>query len=346
MGERMKKLMDIRPKKIAIFRALQLGDMLCAIPAIRALKTLIPESQITLIGLPWARSFVQRFSKYFYGFIQFPGYPGLPEQGYDETAFKKFIQEVKREKFDLIIQLHGNGSIINPMIENLEAKYKAGYFQENTVCPNKNLFMEYPDDLPEIERHLQLLKFLGAPSRGKHLEFPLSKGEKMKFNLLCKKLRLNRKGYVCLHPGARDNKRWWSPEKFALIGDAIAQRGYQVLLTGTEIEKETVYKVEDLMEFPALNCVGKTDLGMLAALIKNSKMIFSNDTGVSHIAAAMKTPSVVVFLSSDPLRWAPLNKDLHQIILPQHAEDIKMILKKTQRVLLDETDTSEMEINL
>lgn len=341
----MKKLESIRPKKIAIFRALQLGDLLCAIPAVRSLKHAVPDSEITLIGLPWAETFCSRFSEYFSRFIHFPGYPGLPEQNYSTDSFMEFIKKVNREKFDLIIQLHGNGSIINPMIELLGAKTTAGYYEQGSFCADKNFFMTYPENISEIERHLSLMKFLGVPVKGKYLELPISEAEENEFKNLCTKFSLSPKKYVCLHPGARDMRRWWSAERFARIGDSISEKGYQVVLTGTNAEKENIKKTERLMKAPALNLVGKTDLGMLAALIRDAKMIFSNDTGVSHIAAAVKTPSLIVFLTSDPVRWAPLNKNLHHIILPEQSENMKLVIKKTEVLLINKNGILKKEKN-
>ncbi|HSU51926.1 MAG TPA: hypothetical protein VLJ41_15075, partial [Segetibacter sp.] len=77
-------------KKIVVFRALQIGDMLCSIPAIRALKEAYPDAEITLVGLPWAKMLIERFPQYFHSLITFPGYPGFPEQPVDRLAFPAF----------------------------------------------------------------------------------------------------------------------------------------------------------------------------------------------------------------------------------------------------------------
>ncbi len=77
-------------KKIIVFRALQIGDMLCAIPTIRALHNAYPEAEITLVGLPWAKMLTERFPDYFHALITFPSYRGFPEQPVDYFAFLIF----------------------------------------------------------------------------------------------------------------------------------------------------------------------------------------------------------------------------------------------------------------
>lgn len=322
-------------KKIAVFRALQLGDLMCVIPAIRALKHAYPSAEITLIGMPWSESFVSRYAHYFSEFISFPGYPGLPEQPFDIKAFTTFINKVSGEKFDLLLQMHGNGSIINPLMAMMGARKIAGYREPGRYCPDERLFMNYPEGFPEIDRHLELMGFLGIASQGRHLEMPVFENEKRNFGMLSSELGLRPKKYVCVHPGARDTRRWWSPANFAQVADAIAEKGYRIVLTGTEIDRSTVNEVAAKMKSRPVDLTGKTELGTLALLIKNSKMLLSNDTGVSHIAAAMSTPSVVIFLASDPTRWAPLNRQLHHIILPQHAE-IEYVLENAEIALSTE----------
>lgn len=320
-------------KKVAIFRALQLGDMLCAIPAIRAFKTAYPQTAITLIGLPWAKDFVERYPAYFSDFIPFPGFPGLPEQPYSADLFIPYLKRMKKEAFDLIIQMQGNGLITNPLVEMFEADRVAGYCGKGLYCPDENSFMSYPEDVPEIKRHLLLMSFLGAAPQGDHLEFPVLPREETAYAALAGEVPLKPQQYVCVHPGARDMKRRWSSDKFAAVANEIADRGYQIVFTGTIQEAGVVEEVLQHMRFPVLNLAGRTSLGVLALLIKNARMLLSNDTGVSHVATAMKTPSVVIFQTSDPARWAPLDQERHLIILPEESNKIEYVKDRAMQVL-------------
>src|SRR5215468_5686130 len=80
-------------KNIVILRALQLGDLLCSVPAFRALRAAFPNANITLVGLPWAVMFVERFSAYLNDFVEFPGFPGFPEQRPNIAEFPYFLIE-------------------------------------------------------------------------------------------------------------------------------------------------------------------------------------------------------------------------------------------------------------
>lgn len=320
-------------KKIAVFRALQLGDMLCAIPAIRALKKANPQAALTLIGLPWAEDFVKRFSIYFSAFIPFPGAPGLQEQPFKVDSFIDYLRSINTEKFDLLIQMHGNGLVTNTITAMSGAQRMAGYYQFDHYCPDEVLFMPYPNGLPEIQRHLSLMEFLNVPSREDYLEFPTYPSEELEFAALCDAFQLKPRQYVCIHPGARDIKRWWAPQKFAQVANNIAEKGYSLVFTGTEGERAVVEAVIQQLEFPAINLTGKTDLGVLALLIKNARMLLSNDTGVSHVATAVKTPSVVIFLTSDPKRWAPIDRKRHHIILPEESDNVNYVTTRAHQAL-------------
>jgi ADP-heptose:LPS heptosyltransferase len=117
---------------------------------------------------------------------------------------------------------------------------------------------------------------------------------------------------VCVHPGGRSARRW-PPACFAAVGDALAARGYRIVITGVEDERETARAVARGMLERPLDLTGRTSLGAVAALVARARLLVSNDTGISHLAAAVGTPSVVVYTTSDPRRWAPLDRRRHRV---------------------------------
>jgi ADP-heptose:LPS heptosyltransferase len=325
------KLAEQEIKKIVVFRALQLGDLLCSIPAIRALRQGFPEAHITLVGLPWAKFLVERFPDYINDLIVFPGYPGLPEQTYNTKEIISFLNKIQQEEFDLAIQMQGSGTITNPLVSLFGAKNLAGFYTEGQYKPNQNLFIEYPNKLPEIERHLQLIKHLGLKAEDTQMEFPLTKKDYS--DLDDAQLLVEPKQYVCIHPGSRGEERRWDPKNFAAVGDYFIEKGLKVVVTGTKDEAVIVNDVIENMKHKPINAAGKTSLGAVGALIKNAFALVSNCTGVSHIASALKTPSIVISLDGEPNRWAGLDKHLHTSIDWTRTNDMKLVFSAAEKLL-------------
>ncbi len=318
-------------RKIAVFRALQLGDMLCVIPGIRSLRNQFPKAHICLLGLPWAKFLIERFPQYFDEFIHFPGYPGLPEQPFDAKAFYSFLGRMQEEQYDLVLQMQGNGSIVNPMIELFAAKYTAGFCLPDDYAPNRDFFLTYPNGIHEIERHLALMKHLGVDETSTELEFPIyNKDEE---DLMKATLQIESKKYVCIHPGSRGSWRQWPTKYFATLADYCYEQGYQIVLTGTKDEMPIVNEVISHMKHEAIVAAGKTSIGAVAVLIKNALLLVSNCTGVSHIAAALKTPSVVLSMDGEPERWAPLNKTLHYTTDWTKTQDFSLVFQSLKDLL-------------
>jgi ADP-heptose:LPS heptosyltransferase len=317
--------------KIAVFRALQLGDMLCVIPAMRALRAAFPKAHITLLGLPWAASFVKRFHSYFDAFIHFPGYPGLPEQKFDPEAIPLFLAAMQEQAFDLVLQMQGNGSIVNPMVALMHGRYTAGFWRQEDGCPDAGLFLEYPEHVSEPERHLMLMEYLDIPVHGKALEFPITAQDIKEFDTL--DFPFEAKEYICVHPGSRGSWRQWPPQLFAGMADQFAEKGWKIVLTGSADELALTQEVASLMVHDAFNTAGKTTLGGLGVLIKNARALLSNCTGVSHMAAALETPSIIISMDGEPGRWAPLNKSLHYTIDWADEQDFNIVLRQGMRLL-------------
>ncbi len=323
--------------KIAVFRALQLGDMLCVVPAIRALRLAYPHAEITLLGLPWAQTFVERFNNYFDRFIHFPGCKGLPEQLYDEQSLRGFVKQMKKEKFDLVLQMQGNGTIVNPLMFLFDAKHVAGFYNDESYIAS-DLFLKYPGRAHEIKRHLALMNFLGIKSAGTELEFPLHKKDYDSYERLL--IPITKKHYVVVHPGSRGTWRQWPPKFFAALADYCIEQGLTVIVTGTNDEKEITQELIKCMQHPAIDLTGKTNLGAIAVLLQNAFMLIANCTGVSHIASAVKTPSVIISMDGEPERWAPLNKQLHRTIdwaRDPHFDKVYLEMVKLMDELKDTT---------
>jgi ADP-heptose:LPS heptosyltransferase len=324
------------PHNIIILRALQLGDLLCTVPAFRALRAAYPEAHIALAGLSWAESFVRRFSQYLNEFIEFPGWPGLPEQKPQLERVPGFLQNMQERRFDLALQMQGSGLLTNPLISLFGARQAAGFFTPGHYRPNPRLFAEYPTGQHEIRTFLHLMEFLGIPARGEDLEFHVFEEERQEYKSFRAAHNLEPGRYICLHPGARFSGRRLPPELFAEVGDALVKMGYQVVITGSETERELAGEVTASMTSPALNAAGLTSLGVMAQLLVNAALLLSNDTGVSHLATALKTPSVVLFTVSDPSRWRPLNHNLHRIIPDARQASLNDILAEASDLLSSE----------
>ena len=294
--------------KIAVLRALALGDLLCAVPALRALHAEYPAARITLVGLPWAREFAARFRHYVGDFVEFPGCPGIAERDCNPNALPPFFDVMKRRRFELALQMHGSGDYTNPLIQMMGARVTAGFHPPGRPPSDSQRFIEWHDGEHEVLRWLRLLEHLGIPAKGSELEFPLMPQDWELWRAL------GLRDYVCLHPGSRSASRRWPAERFAEVGDALAGEGLQVVLPGTAPEARLTQRVAGAMRSPVIDLAGRTTLGALGTIIARARLLVSNDTGVSHIAAALRTPSVIVACGSDPQRRSPLNRTLHRVL--------------------------------
>ena len=307
------------PRTIAILRALHLGDLLCSVPAFRALRSAFPDASISLIGLPWARSFVERFPHYLDEFIEFPGYPGLPEQQPNFSKLADFLASMRRREFDWLVQMQGNGSYVNDLIGLCGARNVWGFSPSPRLAAPAG-FLPYPNDGAEIHRHLKLMEFLGVPSQGDHLEFPLNDQDQTEFDRLPDASVLEQGAFACVHPGGRGPARRWHAEGFVQVARGLSERGLRVVITGVPEERPLGEALARRLPDPPINLAGRTTLGSLGVVLSRSRVLIANDTGVSHVAAALGIPSVILSVGSDPIRWNPLNRARHRVLLGTTTE--------------------------
>lgn len=292
---------DANPQRIVVFRATRLGELLCAVPALRALRAAFPAAEITLVGLPCARALAQRLPQVDH-FIDFPGYPGLPEQPCNVRALPDFLAQVQARRFDLALQMHDGSSTVNALVATFGAGQCAGFAAPGSWVPPDDapLYCRWPERGHAVERALALPDHLRLPRRGTQLEFPLTDDDR---DELREALRRHGSGlgaqtrYVCVHAGAqRRGQRSRDPRRMAEAADALVQRGRTVVLTGSASEQGLVADLAACMRHEAVDLCGHTTLWTLGALIERAESVVCHDvgTGISHLAAALRCPCLAI----------------------------------------------------
>jgi len=305
-------LASLTERRIIILRALFLGDLLCAVPAFRALRRRFPEAEITLIGLPWARDLIDRLP-YLDRLVLSPGFPVLPEVPYDPDRTEAFYARCRGEGYDLAVQLHGSGRTTNGLVAAMGARAAIGFGVEGDERVTATI--PWVEEESEVLRCLRLVALLGADTTDPAIEFSTTTGEGGNACALLGALPVSRGPIVALHPGAKEPRRRWPVQQFAALGDALSARyGARIVLTGGPDDRPLGQAISRLMRVPPLDLTGRTDLGTFAAIIARVDLLVTNDTGASHLAAATRTPSIVLFGFSRPERWAPLDRALHTVI--------------------------------
>ena len=296
--------LDFEPQSIALVRLRTgLGDLLCSVPAVRALRARLPDAHIALITFPEMEPVVARQRPYVDELLAFPGWPGIPERPVDHDAVPRFLAECGERRFDLAIQMYGARPAANAVTEALGARRTAGFFTPGAWAPpSLDAFLPYPEHLHETERHLALMELLGAPALGRRLEFPVTVDDLDEAQAVREDHGIA-SDYVVVHPGATSSSRRWPAERFAAVADALAGDGLLVAVTGVRGEEDVTRGVVGAMDAPAADLCGATSLGGFAAVLRGARLLVCSDTGAAHLAAALGVPAAVVFLSGDPVRW-------------------------------------------
>jgi ADP-heptose:LPS heptosyltransferase len=308
-----------RVGRIAVVRALPgIGDMICAVPALRTLRRRYPDARIGLVGLWSSRWMLDAYPHYIDELLPIDGLPLLCPPPADVEGALTALAEARRQRFDLAIQLHGNGSLSNLVTAMIGARRSLVHHLPDQPAPEGALAVAYPDRGHEVVRLLELVDRLGVIGEA-HLEAP-DPAACAGGAALVAELRVPPQGFAVLHPGASRPDRRWSVAGFAALARWLLDRDLLVVATGTEGERDVVDELR--RRVPAVvDLCGRTGVNELAGVLAAARLVVCNDTGVSHLAAAVRTPSVVTFLGDDPGRWAPLDSVRHRLVPLAHVPE-------------------------
>jgi ADP-heptose:LPS heptosyltransferase len=123
-------------------------------------------------------------------------------------------------------------------------------------------------------------------------------------------------GATVIHPGAASGARRWPAERWAEVAGAERAAGRPVVLTGGPDERELAAGVARRAGLPASAVLaGTTDLRGLAATVAAADRVVCGDTGIAHLAVALRTPSVVLFGPTPPAEWGPpADRPWHRVL--------------------------------
>jgi len=308
---------DTLPATVGIVRARGLAGMLALVPPLRALREALPDSQITLISSGWGRDFSQRFSYYVDDYMELPGFPGFSHGPVAIDRIPFFLQSAQARRFDLVLQLQGCNTSPNLLASLLGARAVAGHYLPGQFCPDHRRFLLYPVGEPEVKRMLDLLTWLGVPSQGESLEFPIYAADWTAFKRVLGAQTLETFSYACLQAPTAETADLIPLDRWVGLARGLTARGMRLVLIGNQRNAESI---QAAVGADCLSLAGGLGVGGLAALLSGCRIFISQQGGTSALAEALRIPRLILHLEDKidltgddsagychDLRWATIS---------------------------------------
>jgi ADP-heptose:LPS heptosyltransferase len=275
-----------RPLLVAL-RALGLGDLLTAVPALRALAKTFPGHRRVLAAPASLRPLI--------GLID----PRL------ELAPTGALEPLPAAVHGaaVAVNLHGRGPQSHEVLLAAGAGRERRIWFAHPDVPESWGAPAWSEEEHERERWCRLLTDHGLVADPGDFRLP-APGSPVA------------SGVTVIHPGAASAARRWPVERFAAAARAEHRRGHRVMITGGPGEQPLAHAIAARAGLPpSAVAAGKTDLAALALIVASADRVLSGDTGVAHLATAFGTPSVALFGPTPPARWGPPAGDTRHRVL-------------------------------
>jgi ADP-heptose:LPS heptosyltransferase len=256
---------------LVVLRALGLGDLLTAMPALYALCRAFPEHR-RVLAAPKALAPLALHT----------GVVHAVEDTEPLAALSPALHGA-----DVAVNLHGKGPESHAILRATRPRRLIA-FGENGA--------DWRADEHEVERWCRLLRENGIPAYEAELDIDAPR------------LAVPREahGATLIHPGAASAARRWPLERFAAVARAERAAGRRVVVTGGRAEVDDAGKIAGLAGSDGIRVyAGRTDVLELASLVAAAGRVVCGDTGVGHLATALGIPSVLLFGPTSPAHWGP-----------------------------------------
>jgi lipopolysaccharide heptosyltransferase II len=286
------------PKKILIIRFSSIGDIVLSTALLRALRVRFPMAQIDYVTRSEFADLV-RYNQnlnHTYTWDRRDGVPGL----------LRIIRELRREDHDLVVDIHHS---LRSRLIRMCLRASSVVWIDKRLRERRRLIQdkanEYSSVVSVADRYIEPVGHLGVVADGKGLELHIPDAVTMAVAGRCSALGLNAFEKVFgLCPGARHFTKRWPAERFTALGVQLAKTyRAKILIFGGPDEKglcaEIAGKISSEVGVAhAADLSGTLDLLKTASAFEFCDAVVCNDSGLMHIAAAMKRPLVAFFGST------------------------------------------------
>ncbi|HEU4795750.1 MAG TPA: glycosyltransferase family 9 protein [Pyrinomonadaceae bacterium] len=298
-------------RRVLLVRLRSIGDTVLATPSVFALKRFLPHAQVDILVEDWVAPLLSHHP-------HVDNVVVLKRGGV--VARTRIARELRAERYDVVYNLHG-GTTATFLTRATGARHRVGY----KTYQYANLHTELapsPSSLwnqqkaHSVEQQLALLGWTGVPVTDRprtHLGISPVAVETVNRNLAA--AGLADRQIALIHPAAALETKRWAGENFARVAEYLAERGFAPVAIAAPNEAQIV---NDLLSAASVRIVSlNLSLPEVTALASRSQLFVGNDSGIAHIAAAVGTPSVVIFGSSNIAHWRPWNRAVAQVVFEE-----------------------------
>ena len=320
-------------KNILCIRADNMGDVIMSTPALRALKETF-DCKITLLTSASGAVISEYLDQ-----VDEVMAVDLPWVKYPETGISidmiGLTKQIKDRQFDgaIIFTVYSQSALPAAMLAYMAGiPNRLAYSREN---PYELLTEWVPDREPfelirhQVERDLKLVSQINAHTTNDELSI-IYKNEA--YLSATNKLNLfvpERNSWIILHPGVSEEKRQYPVEYWIQTGKMLSEEyRLPLLITGSKSERNLADTIAGGIGRYAISVAGMLSIGEFIAIVAKAKCVVSVNTSTIHIAAAMKTPQVVLYAQTNPQHtpWKGLYK-LLSFSVPEHLQSKNVIIR-------------------
>lgn len=255
-------------KKFLIIRFSSIGDMVLTTPVVRCLKTQLPDAKVHYLA-----------KKQFLPVLE--ANPYVDKIYTIEKKVKEVLADLKEEDYDHIIDLHKNfrsKEVLLNLRKPSSSFNKINFKKWLTV----NLKVNQLPNVHIVDRYFQAVEKLGVKNDNKGLDYFIPENEKVDLKTLP---GLFQNGYIGWVIGGKHNTKIYPEEK---VIELCKKMNKPVILLGGPEDAEKGERIQNAVGKQIFNSCGKYKLNQSASLVEQAEKIFTNDTGLMHIAAAFK----------------------------------------------------------